>query len=135
LSADSIAGAFSNVPNGGRLSTADGGSFRVNYGPGSAFAPTLVVLSAFQATGLPGDFDRNGIVDSADYVVWRKNPSAFGGDPAGYNTWRVNFGRVAGGSSIAESSAAAVPEPMSLALLVFAALLGMRRCPRTGRSG
>jgi hypothetical protein len=31
-------------------------------------------------------------VNAADYVLWRNNPGGNGGDPAGYNTWRANFG-------------------------------------------
>jgi hypothetical protein len=70
---------------------------------------------------LPGDYNGDGAVNAADYVVWRKNPGAFGGDPAGYNTWRTNFGRTAGsGSAI---SGAAVPEPASAILLTVSCLL------------
>jgi hypothetical protein len=42
--------------------------------------------------GPSGDYNRSGRVDAADYVVWRNDPGAYGGDPAGYNTWRANFG-------------------------------------------
>jgi hypothetical protein len=60
-----------------------------------------------------GDFNGDGKVDAADYVVWRKSD----GTPAGYNEWRTNFGRTGGsGSSVAE--AAAVPEPASCAILL-----------------
>ena len=61
--------------------------------------------------GLPGDFDLNGRVDAADYVVWRKatlnqdgltvtlrtpNGVRIGSQTALYNEWRANFGNVAG---------------------------------------
>jgi hypothetical protein len=60
---------------------------------------------------IPGDYNSDGSVDAADYVTWRKDPTAFGGDPDGYNTWRTNFGRTSGaGSSLGGS---AVPEPTS----------------------
>jgi hypothetical protein len=39
---------------------------------------------------LPGDYNGDGIVDSADYVVWRKTD----GTAQGYQTWRQNFGRM-----------------------------------------
>jgi hypothetical protein len=42
--------------------------------------------------GPDGDYNENGTVDAADYVRWRNDPGSFGGDPAGYNTWRGNFG-------------------------------------------
>ncbi|MDQ6860453.1 MAG: PEP-CTERM sorting domain-containing protein, partial [Verrucomicrobiota bacterium] len=49
-----LLGAFSNVVNGARLTTADGlGSFQVNYGPSSAFDPTDVVLNNFIAVPEP----------------------------------------------------------------------------------
>ena len=82
-----------------------------------------------EAVGLTGDYNENGTVDAADYVLWRDNPAAFGGDPAGYNTWRANFGNTAAGSGIAVG-AAAVPEPMGLVLLLVGVLglgLGRRR--------
>ena len=46
-----------------------------------------VTLAA--APSLPGDFNHDGTVDAADYVVWRKTD----GTPAGYNTWRTHFGQ------------------------------------------
>jgi hypothetical protein len=70
---------------------------------------------------IEGDYNRDGAVNAADYVVWRKNPGAFGGDPAGYNTWRTNFGRTSGSGSA--NSGAAVPEPASAILLTAACLL------------
>jgi sulfatase modifying factor 1 len=67
---------------------------------------------------LPGDFNHNGTIDAADYVVWRKSDSA----PAGYNQWRSHFGVPSGnGSSSAGVSQAAVPEPANLVLLILMA--------------
>jgi len=37
---------------------------------------------------IAGDFNHDGSVDAADYVVWRK----FGGFQASYGAWRANFG-------------------------------------------
>jgi T5SS/PEP-CTERM-associated repeat protein len=68
--------------------------------------------------GTSGDYNLNGVVDAADYVVWRKNP---GGFPAGaYATWRSQFGQP-GGSGAGANAIAAVPEPATLVLLIFAA--------------
>jgi hypothetical protein len=79
------------------------------------------------AATLAGDYNGNGVVDAADYVAWRNSPASFGGDPAGYNTWRSNFGNHSGsGSSL--GSSVAVPEPTVGALLLFACgLFGVRR--------
>lgn len=68
----------------------------------------------------PGDYNENGVVDAADYVAWRKSPDNFGGDPDGYNTWRSHFGQTAGSVSGADTNAA-VPEPATPVLLIFAA--------------
>ena len=59
---------------------------------------------------LSGDYNHNGKVDAADYVLWRKSPATYGGNPAGYNTWRANFGQPPGsGLAAAVSASAAVP--------------------------
>jgi hypothetical protein len=75
------------------------------------------------AAGPSGDFNLDGKVDTADYVVWRKSD----GSQAGYDEWRTNFGRTAGsGSSLGGS---AVPEPGSLGLGLLT-LLAMGWLPR-----
>jgi hypothetical protein len=61
-----------------------------------------------------GDFNSDGVVDAADYVVWRKTD----GTPAGYNAWRAHFGQTTGIGSGATTSAA-VPEPTTILLLMF----------------
>lgn len=70
----------------------------------------------------PGDFNRDGFVDAADYTIWR---DGFGSryDEADYADWKANFGAGGGGGSSAGTSPsrAAVPEPASL-LLIFAGL-------------
>jgi hypothetical protein len=44
---------------------------------------------------LPGDFNNDGSVDAADYVVWR-----FEGRPLeDYDLWAANFGRIRGNDS------------------------------------
>ncbi|MEX2308513.1 MAG: dockerin type I repeat-containing protein [Pirellulales bacterium] len=76
---------------------------------------------------LVGDYNRNGKVDAADYVIWRKTlglavPAGSGADGNGdgfvtiadYPIWRTNFGDMAGSGS-AEIGA---PEPSSLSLIV-----------------
>ncbi len=85
---------------------------------------TGVVTYIGAPVGIPGDYNNDGRVDAADYVVWRKNPAGFGGDPAGYNTWRTNFGRTSG-----SGSASAVPEPATwvVAMCVPALLVFVRR--------
>jgi hypothetical protein len=75
--------------------------------------------------GLTGDYNNDGKVDAADYVLWRKTPGSFGGDPAGYTAWRANFGTGGPGAGL---GAGAVPEPTSVALLVLGLVaLGCRQ--------
>ena len=82
----------------------------------------------------PGDYNDDGTVDAADYVVWRntlgqtvpnygQSNAALGtgadGDGDGvitdadYDVWRARFGETASGASL---PAAGVPEPGSLAM-------------------
>ncbi|HEY3392970.1 MAG TPA: hypothetical protein VGK58_09700 [Lacipirellulaceae bacterium] len=60
-----------------------------------------------------GDFNGDGKVDAADYVVWRKGAQS----QDDYNTWRMNFGVGTGAGSLVGS---AVPEPVALIQLVVA---------------
>ena len=66
---------------------------------------------------IDGDFNLNGVVDAADYVVWRNT----GGSPANYQLWRTNFGKTSGAATA--SATASVPEPISTMLLAIAALV------------
>jgi hypothetical protein len=83
-------------------------------------------------SNLPGDFNNDGIVDAADYVVWRKTDS---GNSQGYTDWRENFGEGMGagrGSAGKSPSQTGVPEPATLVMLMFAAA---GWCLRRGRAG
>lgn len=76
--------------------------------------------------GLDGDFNEDGTVDAADYVIWRKN----NGPALDYQTWVMNFGATTAGSGNGSGSgSAAVPEPATVALALIAAvgLVGFRR--------
>ena len=66
---------------------------------------------------LPGDYNYNGMVDAADYVIWRKNH----GTQAGFDTWRAHFGETAGSGSGASANAT-VPEPTTLVMFIVAAV-------------
>jgi hypothetical protein len=105
---------------------------------------TLVLVS----DGLPGDYNHDGVVDTADYTVWRDsfgqtgNVAADGNednavDISDYQLWHDNFGRSDLGSGIGAN--AAVPEPSTVLLVLIGlslvALAGFnaRSTPR-GRS-
>lgn len=70
------------------------------------------------SVGAAGDYNLNGKVDAADYVLWRKNPGTYGGSPNGYNTWRASFGQPPG--SGANFDSLAVPEPTAVVLMILA---------------
>ena len=80
-------------------------------------------------TGLSGDYNRDGRVNAADYVVWRKLYGSEGiglaADGSGngsvneadYEIWRQNFAATVGAAS---GSAAAIPEPCATSLVAVA---------------
>jgi hypothetical protein len=84
---------------------------------GDSFGDKTVAFTL--SASLPGDYNGDGKVDAADYVIWRNDPAGHGGNPAGYNAWRTNFGASAGSGV---GAGAAVPEPASLCLLMFGLL-------------
>jgi hypothetical protein len=68
---------------------------------------------------LVGDYNGNGVVDAADYTVWRDGLGTTY-TQADYTVWKTNFGNHAVGGSSAIANAA-IPEPSTLVLLMFAA--------------
>lgn len=86
------------------------------------------LASTPDAPGAWGDFNGDGLVDTADYVVWRKS----NGSAADYDLWRAHYGESISGSG-ASLDSAAVPEPSSLALLcgvAFVLLVASERARR-----
>jgi T5SS/PEP-CTERM-associated repeat protein len=101
-----------------------------------------------------GDYNGNGIVDTADFIVWRKTMGQFGGglaadgngngqiDSGDYDVWRTNFGRTVDSASSASTQSAnqerAVPEPATLFLALFGGAIAIclaerRRMLRSSR--
>jgi hypothetical protein len=77
------------------------------------------------AEGVPGDYNNNGTVDAADYVLWRNGgplqnevdaPGTV--NAADYDVWRARFGNSGGSGSVASNGT--VPEPAIMGLLVSA---------------
>jgi hypothetical protein len=77
--------------------------------------------------GLAGDYNGNGTVDAADYVVWRDGPAA----PDGYTLWRANFG--AGGGVAGAASAVPEPATSAAALTALAMMAWGKRGARSRR--
>src|SRR4051812_1432811 len=103
-----------------------------DYGTGSSadgskelFLDNLLITG----TGVTGDYNGNGIVDAADYVVWRKTSGQTGNglaadgngnnsvDAGDYTVWRTRFGSTSGAAA---ATAINVPEPTSRYPYLFA---------------
>jgi autotransporter-associated beta strand protein len=92
---------------------------------------TTGVLSVSSVTD-PGDYNADGVVDAADYTVWRDhlgqsfalpNRSTANTGPisaADYDVWKTNFGQIAG-SGLSSAVNVAVSEPATSLLLMIAA--------------
>lgn len=101
------------------------------------------VVEYFTPVGVPGDYNNNGVVDAADYVLWRNGgplqnevdaPGTV--NAADYTAWKARYGNTSGSGSAVNG--AAVPEAgtMQLTLLLMAGmvLFGSRRFSRAGAS-
>jgi hypothetical protein len=78
---------------------------------------------------LPGDYNFNGIVDAADYTVWRNSLGQTGTglvadgnrddlvDEADYGIWKSHFGFTLGNGGQAGGESSVVPEPHGLVLI------------------
>jgi fibronectin-binding autotransporter adhesin len=140
---------------GGTAATADAGYINLATGINERVA-SLVLGSTTQVSGLtygsstsgamvqnneyflgdglisvsvPGDFNGDGTVNAGDYVLWRKSPSTYGGNPAGYNLWKANFGAIAGAGTGGGLGGTNVPEPgaISLVLAAIGSVVATRR--------
>jgi autotransporter-associated beta strand protein len=115
------------------------GSGAANISPLFTGTGRLMVTTMGMVQLLAGDYNGNGVVDAADYVVWRdtlgtntqlqnEGPGVTPGmvTQEDYATWRANFGRASGGGA---SLASAVPEPTALVMLMSCGMasLGVRR--------
>jgi hypothetical protein len=84
------------------------------------------------STGVPGDFNNNGTVDAADYVVWRKGLGTTY-TQTDYDTWRTNFGKTAVEAAPNTTGAnPAAAEPSTVSIILFIAFsrffLAKNRC-------
>ncbi len=102
----SLTGIFDNITAG----------YSVDYGTGTNSLVTLNLIPP----GTPGDYNNDGKVDAADYILWRnggplQNDSTPGVQDGDYDVWTANFGNPPGNGS--GSSVGAVPEPSTIALV------------------
>ncbi|MCI0333144.1 MAG: hypothetical protein L0228_07970 [Planctomycetes bacterium] len=139
-------------------------TFKVDLSSVANFTAATEVRLYFWHDGpraLPGDYNQNERVDTADYVVWRKagptdilpnDPTPGVVDASDYDFWKANYGtelflgldaridnvRLRGNvlDAGSGSGSAGVPEPASItSLLLLGGVLTLSRCGRTKRSG
>ena len=116
------------------------GTFTLDFSTlGTLHGPTWILVYSnsdvvLKLVNLPtGDYNRNGVVDAADYTVWRDTlgQTGFGlaadgdgnhaVDVADYDLWKSHFGETAGSGAGATAASAAVPEPSTVVMLIIAA--------------
>jgi hypothetical protein len=102
------------------------------------------LLGHVNLTIFPGDYNDNGTVDMADYVVWQDNVNTTNVIPndttpewvmqEDYDVWRKYFGNTKAGPAIGMSLSNAVPEPSPAAWLLAGLLAKLFQCvPRLRR--
>jgi T5SS/PEP-CTERM-associated repeat protein len=112
------------INNGFVLSGSAAGSFNLLVNS------TSVILQAISA-GVPGDYNGNGVVDAADYVLWRnggplQNDATPGVQSGDYDVWRAHFDQTSMGSG-SSHTLPTVPEPNAASLGLMTLLAGLRR--------
>lgn len=120
----------------GVLPDLTGGPFATQLiGSGGNPIASTIVNGSITIVDVPeGDYSRNGVVDTADYTVWRdtlgQNGDGLAADGNGdmhvdeldYEFWKLRFGNTGAGSS--QLLGASVPEPHVAAFVMVAATLG-----------
>jgi hypothetical protein len=97
-----------------------------------------IEITSPDPVGEPGDFNNDGKVGAADYVIWRKNTgnsplpndNGLATQAERFNLWRSNFGNMTmPGSGGGAGGGSAIPEPGTFVYLVaaFAGLSLWRR--------
>ncbi len=134
--AQAVSGVFGTI-NGvagsyteGAAVTVGSSTFHITYA-GGANHNDVQLIGGSVPTGVPGDFNGNGVVDMADYVLWRnggplQNEISDTGvvTAQDYLDWRAHFGNTSGsGSSLGQSTS--VPEPGSICLLLIGTVVGL----------
>lgn len=114
-----------------------------NVAPSSSV--TMIVRT--NLSGILGDYNLNGVVDAADYIIWRNTqnqdvPAGTGADGSGnglvdaadYEVWRAHFGNTSGAGVSGNLSTSTVPEPVAGTLLAAAVALAAATTRRRQKS-
>jgi hypothetical protein len=117
----------------GYTTLVDGSFLKSGYAPAQ-----LVAIAARPPAGVQGDYNDDGVVDVADYILWRNNwgqsvvppndPTPGFVSTNDYSIWKANYGKMRG--SAGSYSGEPVPEPPSsvLALTMLVMKLMWDRC-------
>ncbi len=106
----------------------------VGYVKSAGGIPRAVLWTPVIDSGVAGDYNNDGAVNAADYVMWRKGVSPLFNEvgtigsntPQDYDEWFKRFGNGTSGAG-----ATVAPEPSSVVLLLFCiARLTARMRPR-----
>jgi hypothetical protein len=134
-SADSAAAGVAETLTNIALAAAGTYYVRVQGADANVQLYDLLLTTRANALLLAGDYNDDGVVNAADYAVWRDNLGldvVLPGDPtpgsvtgADYNVWVSAFGN----TSAATAVAAAVPEPTAM-MLALGAMILCRRIAR-----
>jgi hypothetical protein len=89
------------------------------------------------------DYNRNGVVDAADYVLWRRTVGQSGAglnadgngdrtvDQNDFTFWQQRFGLVTSAAAAGQAASGAVPEPATIVIgaMMFGPLVAAHRWP------
>jgi hypothetical protein len=101
-------------------------------GVGRVWATGNVTINFTISSGMPGDFNNDGSIDTADYLVWRKSLGQTGAglaadgnadhriDDEDYAMWRTHYGDAIDDGTPASST---VPEPLAAAIVLEGVLM------------
>jgi hypothetical protein len=154
-------GSFTSLAGGSthaglmiQLTSATIGSFvgQITFQPQSTnpqpFSMNLspITIHLLGTVRILGDYNGNGTVDAADYVIWRDTLGQSGNglvadgngndriDDGDYDVWRSHFGTGSGAAASAGTLPTGVPEPTAVAIFGMGVLLLMVRVGRYSSS-
>jgi hypothetical protein len=101
-------------------------SFTISYNVAvlqlaSSYTGTLVATAPLPPSGLAGDFNTDGVVDGADFLLWQRGGTSSPLSASDLATWKANFG------AAIQPDATAVPEPSACVLSALVVLSMIRR--------
>ncbi len=120
----SVALAVGAAPGADLSGNITGYGILIQGAAGTRRFDTFQIDGTLAVSGLPGDYNGNNVVDTADYVVWREGfGTTYTHDD--YTIWKTHFAN----TPASAASGAPVPEPASFTILLTAAgaLIAWRR--------